>query len=37
LADYTLAAWRHAATTGAEAFSSGTFRFERPLLADETT
>jgi cytochrome b pre-mRNA-processing protein 3 len=35
LADYALAAWQHVATAATEAFSSGTFRFERPLLAEQ--
>jgi cytochrome b pre-mRNA-processing protein 3 len=35
MADYTLAAWRHVAQTGADAFSSGTFRFERPDVLEQ--
>jgi cytochrome b pre-mRNA-processing protein 3 len=32
LAGYTRAAWEHVAKAAAVAFSSGTFRFERPEM-----
>jgi cytochrome b pre-mRNA-processing protein 3 len=35
LADYVLAAWEHVAKAGADAFSSGTFRFERPEALEQ--
>jgi cytochrome b pre-mRNA-processing protein 3 len=35
MADYTLAAWKHVEQTGTDAFSSGTFRFERPDVPEQ--
>ncbi|MDN5929075.1 MAG: ubiquinol-cytochrome C chaperone [Hyphomicrobiales bacterium] len=35
MADYTLGAWEHVAKAGADAFSSGTFRFERPEALEQ--
>jgi cytochrome b pre-mRNA-processing protein 3 len=35
LADYTLAAWEHMAKSGTDAFSAGTFRFERPETGEQ--
>ena len=36
LADYTMAAWAYLVGTAADAFSSGSFRFERPEMLEQT-
>jgi cytochrome b pre-mRNA-processing protein 3 len=35
LADYAMAAWEHVADAATDAYSSGSFRFERPEIAGQ--